>query len=44
MLEGKIAPQPGMAEEAADGIPRQGGGYQTVTDGGFRSGAVRNTT
>ena len=37
LLEGRVAAQ---HRWATDGIPRNGGGWQVVTDGGVRSGAV----
>ena len=41
VIEGAAAPQPKF--EGADGIPREGGGIQTVTDGGYGSGAIRDS-
>lgn len=41
VLVGKIAAQPKFEKMDPKGIPRTGGGTQIVTNGGFRSGAVR---
>ena len=41
LLEGKIAPQREWALIANDGIPRTGGAWQVVTDGGKYSNAIR---
>ena len=40
LLEGKVAAQPDWAVIADDGIPRSGGGWQVVTDGGKYNGAI----
>ncbi len=40
LLEGKVAPQSEWALIADDGIPRTGGGWQVVTDGGKYTGAI----
>ena len=40
LLEGKVAAQPDWAAIADDGIPRSGGGWQVVTDGGKYNGAI----
>ena len=40
LLEGKVAAQPDWAVIADDGIPRNGGGWQVVTDGGKYNGAI----
>ena len=40
LLEGKGAAQPDWAVIADDGIPRSGGGWQVVTDGGKYNGAI----
>ena len=41
LLEGKVAPQREWALIANDGIPRTGGAWQVVTDGGKYSNAIR---
>lgn len=41
VLTGKIAAQPDFAKQDPARRARAGGGVQTVTDGGFKSGAVR---
>ena len=41
LLEGKVAPQREWALIANDGIPRSGGAWQVVTDGGKYSNAIR---
>ena len=41
LLEGRVAPQSEWALIADDGIPRIGGGWQIVTDGGKYSGAIK---
>jgi hypothetical protein len=40
LLEGKVAAQPDWAIIADDGIPRNGGGWQVVTDGGKYNGSI----
>ena len=40
LLEGKVAAQPDWAVIADDGIPRSGGGWQVVTDGGKYNDAI----
>lgn len=40
LLEGKVAPQSEGALIADDGIPRTGGGWQVVTDGGKYTNAI----
>ena len=40
LLEGKVAVQPDWAIIADDGIPRNGGGWQVVTDGGKYNGSI----
>ena len=40
LLEGKVAPQSEWALIADDGIPRTGGGWQVVTDGGKYTNAI----
>lgn len=40
LLEGKVAVQPDWAVIADDGIPRNGGGWQVVTDGGKYNGSI----
>ena len=42
LLTGKIAPQPEFSRQDPQHRPRTGGAEQVVTDGGYRSGAVRN--
>lgn len=41
LLEGKVAGQPDWAQSAGDGIPRNGGAWQVVTDGGKYNDAIR---
>ena len=41
LLEGIVASQPGWAQSAGDGIPRNGGAWQVVTDGGKYNDAIR---
>ena len=41
LLEGKVAPQREWTLIANDGIPRTGGAWQVVTDGGKYSNAIR---
>ena len=41
LLEGKVAGQPDWALIANDGIARNGGGWQVVTDGGKYSNALK---
>lgn len=41
LLEGKVAPQKEWALIANDGIPRTGGAWQVVTDGGKYSNSIR---
>lgn len=41
VVYGKIKAQPGFRAKDPKNLPRRGGGTQTVTDGGFRSGAVQ---
>lgn len=41
LLKGKVAPQQEWALIANDGIPRAGGAWQVVTDGGKYSDAIR---
>lgn len=41
LLEGKVAPQREWSLIANDGIPRTGGAWQVITDGGKYSGAIR---
>ena len=41
LLEGKVAPQPDWADIAGDNIPRTGGGWQVITDGGKYTGAIK---
>lgn len=40
LIEGKIGPQSKF--EKSDGIKRPGGGYQTITDGGYRNKAIED--
>lgn len=40
LLGGKVAPQPEWATQTGDGIPRIGGEWQIVTNGGKWNGAV----
>lgn len=40
LLEGKVAPQPDWASQADYGMPRIGGGWQIVTNGGKWTGTV----
>lgn len=40
LLEGKVAGQPDWALIAEDGIERTGGGWQVITNGGRKAGAV----
>ena len=42
LLTGKIAPQPEFSRQDPQHRPRTGGAEQVVTNGGYRSGAVRN--
>ena len=42
LIEGKIAPQSKFSKMDPKQTPRQGGGEQVVTDGGYKSGAVIN--
>ena len=41
LLEGTVAPQTDWAIIADDGIPRTGGAWQVVTDGGKYTGAIK---
>ena len=41
LLEGKVAGQGEWALIANDGIPRTGGGWQVITDGGKYTGAIK---
>ena len=41
LLEGIVAGQPEWAKNAGDGIPRRGGAWQVVTDGGKYKNAIR---
>lgn len=43
-ITGKIAPQNAFRKADRKRIPRDGGGTQTITDGGYRTGAVKDTT
>ena len=40
LLEGKVAGQSDWSLIAGDGIERTGGGWQVITNGGRRTGAV----
>ena len=42
LLEGRVAPQPQWAKEAGDGIPRDGNGWQIITDGGRGNHAIED--
>ena len=41
LLEGKVAPQPDWTLIANDGISRNGGAWQAITDGGKYNDAIR---
>lgn len=41
VVYGRIKAQPGFQAKDPENLPRRGGGMQTITDGGFRSGAVQ---
>lgn len=43
LVYGKIKAQPGFQKKDPKKLPRRGGAMQTVTDGGFRSGAIKKT-
>lgn len=42
LVYGKIAAQKGFQKADPKGLPRKGGGMQTITNGGYRTGAVKN--
>lgn len=42
VIYGEIAPQRKFQKMDAKALPRNGGGEQVITDGGYRTGAVRN--
>lgn len=42
VIYGEIAPQRKFQKMDSKSLPRNGGGEQVITDGGYRSGAVRN--
>ena len=42
LISGEIAPQRKFQKLDAKSIPRNGGGEQIITDGGYRAGSVRN--
>lgn len=42
VIYGEIAPQRKFHKMDAKSLPRNGGGEQVITDGGYRAGAVRN--
>lgn len=42
IISGKVAPQEDFAKKAGDGISREGGATQYVTDGGYKGGAVKD--
>lgn len=41
LVYGKIAAQPNFQKADPANLPRKGGGMQTLTDGGFKKGAVK---
>ena len=43
LVYGKIAPQSKFQKMDPKQTPRKGGGTQVITDGGYKSGAVRNS-
>lgn len=43
LVYGKIAPQSKFQKMDPKQAPRKGGGTQVITDGGYKSGAVRNS-
>ena len=42
IIYGEIAPQRKFQKMDSNSLPRNGGGEQIITDGGYRAGAVRN--
>lgn len=44
VVYGKIAPQKQFQKADPKNLPRKGGGYQTITNGGFKTGAVKNVS
>ena len=44
VVYGKIAPQKQFQKADPKNLPRKGGSYQTITNGGFKTGAVKNVT
>lgn len=42
VISGEIAPQRKFQKLDSKSLPRNGGGEQVITDGGYRTGAVRN--
>jgi len=42
VITGRIAPQSKFQKMDPKGTPRRGGGIQTITDGGYKSNAIRN--
>ncbi len=43
LVYGKIAPQRQFQKADPKGLPRKGGGMQTITNGGYKSGAIKNS-
>ena len=43
LVYGKIAPQKQFQKADPKGMPRKGGGMQTITNGGYKSGAIKNS-
>ena len=43
LVYGKIAPQKQFQKADPKGMPRKGGGMQTITNGGYKNGAIKNS-
>ena len=41
-IRSTVGAQPGWAISIGDGIPRDGGGIQYITDGGFKNGSIKD--